>query len=217
MASPKRRRSSPLSDARRQLDYAISALIDPKPQHTGTGIVWLDPLYEQLRDAVPGSKRDRTGVPTSQPPAWIDALDLLREIDTTVARWEPSWPQNPRDPTELSTPVTIFRLRAIQSRKWRPHDGADIHHKTNTLKTWVERITSLLANTHVKHLPAACPACGKKTVYRRDNAGDLVRQPALQITTQGCVCQHCRTVWGPERFMLLAKVLGYDLPPGVLE
>ncbi|EUA18451.1 putative phage protein [Mycobacterium xenopi 3993] len=74
------------------------------------------------------------------------------------------------------------------------------------------------ARQHPRQTPArSLPGMRKKTVYRRDNAGDLVRQPALQITTQGCVCQHCRTVWGPERFMLLAKVLGYDLPPGVLE
>ncbi|GFG74739.1 DUF7341 domain-containing protein [Mycobacterium botniense] len=217
MASPKRRRSSPLSDARRQLDYAISALIDPKPQHTGTRIVWLDSLYDQLREAVPGTKRDRTGIAASQPPAWIDALDLLREIDATVAHWEPSWPQNHRNPAGLSTPVTILRLRAIQSRKWRPHDVADIHDKTGAIRKWAERITNMLTDTPVKHLPAACPACGKKTIYRHDSAGELVRQPALQITTAGCVCQHCRTTWGPERFLFLAKVLGYELPAGVLE
>ncbi|GFG74710.1 hypothetical protein MBOT_20750 [Mycobacterium botniense] len=110
-----------------------------------------------------------------------------------------------------------MRLRAIQSRKWRPHDVADIHDKTGAIRKWAERITNMLTDTPVKHLPAACPACGKKTIYRHDSAGELVRQPALQITTAGCVCQHCRTTWGPERFLFLAKVLGYELPAGVLE
>jgi hypothetical protein len=54
-------------------------------------------------------------------------------------------------------------------------------------------------------------------VYHRDSAGELVRQPALQIGVWGCECMACRAFWAPDRFVFLARVLGYELPEGVLE
>lgn len=219
MTAPQTTEDGNLPDARRKLDDAISSLIDPKPRYTESeaGTVWLDPLYAQLQDAVPGEKQHRSGVPRSQAPLWVDAVDLLREIDTAVAAWEPPWPEIPGDLTTDPPPPTVLRLQTIQARTWRPQDTTHIKTITARITTWTERITTLLADTHIKTLSAPCPACGKTTVYRQDSAGELVRQPALQITTIGCQCQACKTSWAPDLYMHLARVLGYDLPAGVLE
>jgi hypothetical protein len=67
-------------------------------------------------------------------------------------------------------------------------------------------------------LLGAVPACGATTVYRKDSTGELVRQPALQIVAEhGCTCQACRYTWAPSHYLLLCKVLGFELPAGVLE
>jgi hypothetical protein len=80
------------------------------------------------------------------------------------------------------------------------------------------RVRSLLHATSVKQLSAPCPACGAKSAFRRDSAGELVRQPALQIITEiGCTCLVCRHTWGPELYLHLARVLGFEIPAGVIE
>jgi hypothetical protein len=206
-----------LPAAKRHLDLAVSALTDPKPHQTSQGIAWLDPLYTQLVDAIPGTKLERSGVPTSQPPVWIEALELRTEIDTAIAAWEPRWPTIPGDPAQCAEPVAILRLRAIQARKWRPQDTRAIEQIAGNIESWAQAITELLADKRRWHLPAACPQCERHTVYRHDSAGELVRQPALQITVHGCICQHCHATWAPDRFVWLARVLGYELPAGVLE
>jgi hypothetical protein len=208
-----------LPDARRQLDDAISSLCDPKPQtlHNGT-LTWLDSCYVQLQDAIPGSKRDRTGVSASQPPVWVDAMQLKHEIDTAVAIWERPFPALPGDLSHDPEPVTVLRLRVINARSWRPQDVRSILQITEAIASWTENIQQLLTDKPRWTLPAACPQCGKKTVYRHDSSGELVRQPALQIGTMGCQCQNCRAGWSPDQFVFLAtRLLGYDLPEGVLE
>lgn len=206
-----------LPQARNDLNHAIRALINPQPAYTSSGTVWLDSLYLQLQAAIPGEKQHRSGVARSQPPAWIDAIDTLRDIDRTVTTWEPRWPAIPGDLTGDPEPPTVLRLRIIRDRTWRPQDTGEVKKIAAKIRSWVDRITTLLADDHVKHISAPCPACGKQTVYRKDSAGELVRQPALQITTMGCVCQACRASWSPDLYMHLARVLGYDLPAGVLE
>jgi predicted RNA-binding Zn-ribbon protein involved in translation (DUF1610 family) len=149
---------------------------------------------------------------------WIDALELCHEIDTAVSAWEPRWPEIPGDLTQDPPPITILRLRAIQARSWRPQDCRNILQIAEAVKSWATSITELLTDKPRWTLPAACPQCGKKTVYRHDSGGELVRQPALQITTLGCQCQSCRAGWSPDQFVFLAtRLLGYDLPEGVLE
>ena len=62
-----------------------------------------------------------------------------------------------------------------------------------------------------------CPACNATAVYRRNSAGENVRVPALQIIAeQGCTCLVCHASWTPDRYLLLCRVLGFDLPRGVL-
>lgn len=219
MTAPQPAQDGNLPEARRELHDAICDLVNPRPQYTDTddGTVWLDSLYIQLQGAVPGEKQHRSGVARSQPPAWIDAIDTLRDIDSAVTGWEPRWPAIPGNLSNDPEPPTVLRLRIIALRAWRPQDTAEVKKIAAKIRYWVDRITTLLADTHVKHISAPCPACGKTTVYRKDSGGELVRQPALQITAMGCQCQACKTTWAPDLYMHLARVLGYDLPAGVLE
>jgi len=76
----------------------------------------------------------------------------------------------------------------------------------------------LLGDSAGPYVTAPRPACGATTVFCRDSAGELVRQPALQIVAEhGCTCQACNYCWAPAHYLYLARVLGYELPPGVLE
>jgi hypothetical protein len=231
-----------LPEARRELSNAISALTDPKPTLAGSRdcpkchneqcdpdcrehecpghVEWVDSLYVQLRKAIPGEKRHRTGVSASQPPMWIGALDQLRKIDSTVTSWEPHWP--------LQLPSlwpfayddeypTIQRLRILEKRRWRPQDCALIDERTEKILGWCDKITELLNETPKLSLPNACPACNTKVVHRPDpDGGPPLRSAALQIGALGCTCAHCRYTWSPQHYVHLAAVLGYQLPEGVL-
>lgn len=223
-----------LIEARTRLDDALHALAGPRPQpDPDTGqIQWADSLYHQLAEAVPGQFLGRTGTQRSQPPMWVDAADLLTEIRKTVRAWHP-------DPLihtafhlgarainvrlEPGHDLTLRRLGLLTEYRWRPQDTPLLTRWANQIQTWTHRIETLFTEHHTKHLCAPCPACNTKTVYRQDTAGERVRQPALQITTnpdgtyRGCQCQNCGHTWAPEYFSHLARVLGYELPEGVLE
>lgn len=208
-----------LPEARKKLGNAISALIDPKPtnrtlENGTTRIEWIDSLYDQLTDAIPGSQGNATRVPQSSPPMCIDAVDIMRKIDAKTAEWEP------RPEIDISTdtpPIAIIRLQAIDKRGWRPQDAGLVESIAGEIEAWCKDITTLLNPTPRWHLPNPCPACETPVVYRRNSSGETVRQPALQIGPTGCVCQNCHHTWAPEYFQHLAQVLGYELPSGVLE
>ena len=201
--------------ALQKLGEAISALIDPKPIHHNNTLGWADSLYDQLTDEIPGSQGNASRVPQSSPPLCIDAAELKHEIDTAIAAWEPkplidaSQNQPP--------PISIIRLQIIEKRAWRPQDVKSIEQITNNLLAWCEAIKTLLNPQPRWHLPNPCPACDTAIIYRKNSAGETVRQPALQIGPAGCVCQKCHHEWGPQLFQHLANVLGYKLPEGVLE
>ncbi|WP_396921645.1 hypothetical protein [Mycolicibacterium sp.] len=169
-----------LPAARNKLSNAISALIDPKPTHRqlddGTNrIEWMDSLYDQLTDAVPGR---------------------------TIS---------------CDTPIAVIRLQAVERRTWRPQDTTLVESIAAEIEAWATEIRSLLDPVKRWTLPNPCPACDTAIVYRRNSANETVRQPALQIGPNGCVCQNCHHTWAPEYFQHLAQVLGYELPSGVLE
>lgn len=208
-----------LPAARNKLSNAISALIDPKPTHRqlddGTNrIEWMDSLYDQLSDAVPGGQGNASRVPQSSPPMCIDAVDLMRKIEAATAEWEP----RPEIDISINTPpIAVIRLQAVERRMWRPQDTTLVEQIAAEIESWCTEIRSLLDPAKRWTLPNPCPACDTAIVYRRNSANETVRQPALQIGPTGCVCQNCHHTWAPEYFQHLAQVLGYELPSGVLE
>lgn len=167
-----------LPEALTDFDDALTALTDRQTIWHNNEPIHAPSLYMQLWDAIQGEQATGGGVARSMPPIWCDATDLLHEIDTAATAWQPQ-------PDGI--PPTIGRLKALRNRPWRPQDTRQITQITNALKSWTTRITQLLNPEHIKHVSAPCPACGKQTVYRKDSAGELVRQPALQIDRKSVV------------------------------
>ena len=109
-------------------------------------------------------------------------------------------------------------MRALAARSWRPQDTRRFEQIAARVESWAIAVQSLLSPISVKQLSAPCPACGAKTAFRRDSAGERVRVPALQLVTEiGCTCLVCRHTWGPELYLYLARVLGFQTPAGVIE
>ncbi|MDO3096770.1 DUF7341 domain-containing protein [Mycobacteroides abscessus] len=209
-----------LSGALEKLRDGVSALTDPKLQIVEGRKEWAEPLYASLCDAVESVEGSGVfmGVAKSQPPIWTDAFDLRNEIDVQVKTWQPDPGVFDGDLTRPPTPETVRRLRILESLKtWRPQDTKTLDGYSNSIENWCNRINHLLNPEPVKTVSAPCPACQKRWVYRRDSSGENVRQPALQLTAQGCSCQACHYTWGPQYFMHLAAVLECPLPEGVLE
>lgn len=219
-----------LPAARRRLDYAISALIDPKP-HTitrddgSTPIEWVDSLFDQLCDAVSGQTGERSGG-QSTTPVWADAIDLADEITAQVREWHPSFPQ-PDVSTDTPVPTVIARLKALQAAKWTVEATGHVDEIAKTVEVFCEDIRRLLSGERVLFVYAAqgrdlapCPQCGVSIVRRADRSGQTVRQPALQIRSEGngtyvSHCVNCRAAWPSPDF--LARLLGHDKLEGVLE
>ena len=193
-----------------RLYAAVAGLIDPiKEMHDGT-IMSAPSLYEQLVGSIPTTKCEGMGrlQGRSAPPVWTDALDLRIEIDDKTREWQP-------DNRAATAPG---RLRALAAKQWRPQDTHDLDQIAHQAASWAVSVRSLLNPTSVKQLSAPCPACGAKSVLRRDSAGERVRVPALQIVTElGCTCLVCVHTWGPELYQHLARVLGFEAPAGVIE
>lgn len=207
--------------ARSKLADAIHKLIDPRPvplfyENGKTDMAWLDSRYLELAAAVGGDNMSEKGDSRQgRLPIRVDAVDLLRVIDVTVAVWHPKAPSPELMKPE---PVTVRRLKKIDTETYRPQDTSMVMQRMRKVEGWVEQIKHLLDPEAIKHISAPCPACGQSTVWRRDSSGEVVRQAALQIVTnQGCTCLACRTFWEPGKYMFLCRLLGFDLPEGVLE
>jgi hypothetical protein len=211
-----------LAAARTRLENAVSAAIDPKPEYDDGQVHWVDSRYSQVRAAVGSMRKGASSHAfASQAPGWVDAMDLLRDIDRETAKQESRRQLYPYH----SSLNTELRLQLIEKRGWRPQDVATMDEISAWLEAWAKRVETLFDPPPIKHLASPCPACNTRWVYHPDSSGErnddgtprLVRQAALQITTAGCVCTKCHHTWAPEYFMFLAKVLGYQLPAGVLE
>lgn len=200
-----------LQPALTRLADAISALCDPKPHHVEGRIVMVDPLYTQLRDALPGN-RGAGSLTTGFTGCWISALDALAEIDSTVEAWV--WT---RGVVFNGEPATICRLHHLERHKFRPQDVHAMDQVSAVLEQWVSTIKELLGIDTVVCLnlyrqgatPASCPACGERWAWN-DKAGERVRTPALQVRADGCRCAHCRTTWGVSQYQWLARVIGCE-------
>lgn len=190
-----------LPQALQTFHRATSTLIDPHPNRPS--------IYAELREAIHGHRAGRSGQPAqSQPPLWIDGVDLATLIDNTVRQWHPTNPPGSSYPT-------VNRLRALADRPHRPQDVDLLQTRADELTGWVNRYNTLV-NDKPLTLPNPCPRCDHKFTYRTVD-GEQVRVPTLQITLQRCVCLHCHASWPPDKYEWLSRLLGYDPLPGVLD
>jgi predicted RNA-binding Zn-ribbon protein involved in translation (DUF1610 family) len=194
-----------LPQARRTLTDAVHRLTAPQHRHIAGKPRTAPSLYYQLCAEIAGTQGENHAPPKSMPPLWIDAAQLIADIDRQARRWEPG-PDG-----------TVSRLRVLADKTWRPQDTDLVFSMSITVTKWCNSIDALLDPVSVKDVAAACPACGAKHIYRTKD-GERVRQAALQIVTEtGCTCQACDAHWGPERLLFLCKLLGFELPAGVME
>lgn len=191
--------------ARSKLEDAIDELVHTK-RHSirieGGRIkrVRLPSLYQQVADAVQAHRGGSGGGWSQQLPFWADAMVLLDRIDSEVVRM---WPHPHR-----WSGWTVQRLQVLREQKWRPQDCGLMLTYAAKLDEFAKRSEALFAPKPIP-LPDPCPECGEKTVYR-DQDGEEVRSPALQITENGATCGACRANWPVERLELLGKILGYS-------
>lgn len=193
-----------LPAARTKLHDAISNLIDPRPQTHDGHTAWISPRYHELRDALDSQRIGARHKPQSQPPAWLDAIDLLRTIDHRARQLEPQAPI-----AQCDDYPTVQRLRFHGIRTWRPQDVTMIVVVTNDLAGFTADIDKLFAQPP-KYLPDPCPHCNHLKATRTLD-GETIRTPALQITDTGANCLHCHAHWEPDRLMFLGKLLGYRI------
>lgn len=195
-----------ITAAKTKLGRSVARLIDPIPAVYHDVTMYAPCLYEQLASALPGSQGDSKTPAKSLPPLWMDAALLKGQIDKQAGVWA------------RRRADTVTRLRIVRDRGWRPQDADLVFEMARMIGGWCEQIVALLDPQSVKTISAPCPSCGKATVYRRDSAGEVVRRAALQVVASvGCTCLHCEATWSPDRYLFLSRLLGFDLPEGVLE
>jgi predicted RNA-binding Zn-ribbon protein involved in translation (DUF1610 family) len=192
--------------ARTKLTHAVDRLTKPRMAVYHDKTCWALSLYRQLQADLAGTQGDSRTPAKSLPPLWIDAVQLLGDMDSETRAWYPK---------ERGVPA---RLGALSATSWRPQDTDKVTAIASTVDAWCETIINLIDPKAQMHITAPCPSCGKAIVYRRDSGGDLVRQEALKWTPNaGFQCQACKASWSPDQTLFFAKLLGIDLPAGVLE
>jgi hypothetical protein len=192
--------------ARTKLTRAVDRLCKPRMAVYHDKTRYGLSLYRQLESDLAGTQGDTRTPAKSLPPLWIDAVQVLGEMDSETRKWCPKGHSTPQ------------RLGALSATSWRPQDTDHVTTIATTVDGWCETILHLMDPESVKHISAACPSCGRNFVYRNDSAGERVRQPALKVVTEtGCTCQACQAHWAPDRYMFLCRLLGFALPEGVLE
>jgi hypothetical protein len=142
---------------------------------------------------------------------WLDAADLINEIDVAAEVWHPQL---------AGVPKTIGRLRALQARSWKPQETRNVNQIAEACEIWARQIHTLLNPGSIKHFRspvsegyAACPRCEKATTYRKDPSdGEPKRVPTLQWTKDtGTTCVACRAHWAPVETPWVARLLGFEL------
>ena len=192
-----------LAGAVKNLRNAIHPLTQPTPHWNGGDPRFADPLYTRMREALTATSL-RTGATTtkSKPPARIDVLDWLTDIDQSTATWN-------------DHPTTTQRLQAIADTTWTPDHLELIHAITRRCERWTHTAKELLGDNPII-VPlhgATCPACNQRTAYRK-TAGETVRRPALEVGEHGAHCHNCHTRWiSDTEQALFRRMLGINDTP----
>lgn len=191
--------------AKKKLEEAVRDLVEKRMAVYHDATVYADSLYVSLISDLPGTQGDTRTPAKSIPPLWIEAVQLLQNIDSQTVRWMP---------VPGSTPD---RLRMLAKKPFRPQDTDMVDEMAKTTRGWCDSIMNLIDPKTRKYISASCPSCNQSHVYRNDS-GDRVRQPALQwAANTGFECQACKANWSPEQTLFFSRLLGFELPEGVLE
>lgn len=133
----------------------------------------------------------------SKPPAWVDAIQFLADVDDHTAR---------HDGADRVERVRKWSAEASSSSAGTVVDAA------TAARHWRDTISHLLEPQPKMRLRGqACPNCKAEKVWDRhdDGAGENHARPALEIDpARGlCVCLHCDEQWEPPMWEHLVQVL----------
>ena len=193
--------------AKAKLSSAVNRLCDPRMAVYHDQTRYAPSLYMQLATDLSGTQGDTRTPAKSLPPLWLDAVLLLNDMDKKVRSWRP-----------FRRATTPQRLAMLRDKQWRPQDTDHVTDMHQTINRWCESILSLHYPESVKHIDAPCPSCSREWVHRRDSGGDMVRKRSLKWTPNvGFECQACKAHWPPEQTWFFHRLLGLELPEGVLE
>ena len=198
--------------ARKRFDAAVERLTSPRTL-VHYGHVLAGPSLWEWLGSDPATGSDTRVPPSSVPPMWLDPVLLRMEITAQVGQWARQ--AEIRLTKRGDVPDGLNRLAA---RGWRPQDTKQVTGMGRVVDGWCDQITSMFDPDGRKFIEAACPSCGTRMVHRPDSAGEIVRQPALVVVANvGATCQRCGATWSPDRYLFLCRLLGFELPAGVLE
>ena len=191
--------------AKRHLGHSVDRLVNQRPGVHLEATVYAPSLYHCLVSDLSCTQADVRTQAKSQPPLFIDGFQLRVDIDAQTHKW-------------LAVPAsTCQRLKLLAGKPWRPQDTELVQGMAQTIDGWCQKIVDMLDPKTRKYLSAACPSCGQSVVYRMDS-GDRVRQPALKwAENTGFECQACKASWSPDQTLFFSRLLGFELPKGVLE
>lgn len=180
----------------------------------------LPSLLDQLHDAVhstQGGGGASAGVHRS--PIGLAAAELLGEIGATVrpapAR-QPLYRTFEQRRAALAAqprPALAAQIRswAGLAGHWRTTSPRQLVEAANQAHRWVGDGRDLLNPRRRMTASGACPRCGQTTAHVRDDTGEEVRRPALEIDVRTgwarCIVPSCDGSWPPERLPFLASLL----------
>lgn len=191
--------------ARAELRTAVDALVHPQTRDIvrddgETSAVVAPALLSQLADDVArsASAADGAFAARSRPPGWVEAMQLLGEVDRVVGA---------RHPGERCEAVH----RWGQTCAALPPSTALIDAADRATR-WHQSVRELL-DPSPKHRARGvpCPACGAEKVWDRVDHGndEHYTRPALSVDEHAgmCVCAACEASWGIELWAHLQQVL----------
>lgn len=152
-------------------------------------------LYAEMEENIAGQQGTSFGgVARSMPPCWLDGVDWMMRVDRTVAGWVYDLEGNTFDKLTFLLAWTFTPEESTKLAGW----GAD-------LLGFVESAEALLDARRSFGVSAPCPECHTPEVARPDERGDMVRRPALQVSSRGAKCLSCGARWDAENLLVLAR------------
>lgn len=184
-------------------------------------------VYDEMRSDLAGRQGTSTGgVARSLPPVWVDGLDWVAEVDRRVAWWTEQFGLDGEhgrvDVVAYgimfdTAGTTTARLRNFAAYEW-PNDQVWLGYGgliAREIEGWKLTADQLVEGVKQRKLEviAPCPQCGERYVHRKDSAGEIVRQAALQMTLDGCKCLSCNDLWAQDNLLTLSRVIDYESVP----
>ena len=157
---------------------AVTALLDPTPDHP-------DGRYQAPSNAIPGRQGAGGHHARSIPPIWIDATQILAQIDTQARKW---WfGHHHTKPARKPPTDTPGQLESLPKLQWRPQDAPQNqrlrqHHHPMDHQTSTPSPSPPPSTTGHSHHPAQ-PAAPQPPTAKTPPANTSANQPSTSPPT----------------------------------